>query len=196
MKSEPMREQAILVPADQPSIDDGLAGRLLEFFGVPYQTQTATDFRLPEDSHTESDTNYRLVCAAETFGRIVGTLQNALHGAEGFAQRIHSVLLYPTGNSAALVAAVSQLSGAKISIHKGAGSEIEWRIADVPGGVCGAMRGLRVRPTPATLESCDFFDANGSSVTPLIAAGNKSAFLKLTCNNVPVFASSERLIDI
>jgi hypothetical protein len=58
------------------------------------------------------------------------------------------------------------------------------------------MRGLRVRPTPATLEGCDFFDANGSSVTPLIAAGNKAAFLKLTCNTVPVFASSERLIDI
>ena len=53
-----------------------------------------------------------------------------------------------------------------------------------------------VRPPPATLEACDFFDANGSSVTPLIAAGNKAAFLKLTCNSVPVFASSERLIDI
>ena len=191
-----MREQAILVTADQPSIDDGLAGRLLEFFGVPYQTQTATDFRLFEDSHTESNTKYRLVCAAETFGRVVGALQNALHGAEGLAQRIHSVLLYPTGNSAALVAVIGQLSGAKISIHKGAGSEIEWRIADDPGGVCGAMRGLRVWPTPATLESCYFFDANGSSITPLIAAGNKSAFVKLTCNNVPVFASSERLIDI
>jgi hypothetical protein len=58
------------------------------------------------------------------------------------------------------------------------------------------MRGLRVRPTPATLEGCDVFHANGSSVTPLIAAGNKAAFLKLTCNSVPVFASSGRLIDI
>jgi hypothetical protein len=73
---------------------------------------------------------------------------------------------------------------------------VEWRITDDSGGFGGAMRGLRVRPTPATLEGCDVFHANGSSVTPLIAAGNKAAFLKLTCNGVPVFASSERLIDI
>jgi hypothetical protein len=196
MKSELMREQAFLVTGDHPSIDDGRAGRLLEFFGVPYQTQNATDFRLPKISQAESNTKCRLVCAAETFARVVGELQDASHGAEGFAQRVHSVLLYPTGNAAALAAVVSQLSGAKVLINKGVGSEIEWCIADDPGGVCGAMRGLRVRPTPATLEGCDFFDVNGSSVTPLIAAGNKAAFLKLTCNSVPVFASSERLIDI
>jgi hypothetical protein len=58
------------------------------------------------------------------------------------------------------------------------------------------MCGLRVRPTLAALEGCDVFHANRSFVTPLIAAGNKAAFLKLTCNSVPVFASSERLIDI
>ncbi len=191
-----MREQVFLVTGDHPSIDDGRAGKLLEFFGVPYQTQNATDFRLPKISQAESNTKCRLVCAAETFARVVGELQDASHGAEGFAQRVHSVLLYPTGNAAALAAVVSQLSGAKVSINKGVRSEIEWCIADDPGGVCGAMRGLRVRPTPATLEGCDFFDANGSSVTPLIAAGNKAAFLKLTCNSVPVFASSERLIDI
>lgn len=196
MKSELMREQAVLVMGDRPSIDDGRAGRLLDFFGVPYQTQNATDFRLPESSRAESNTNCRLVCAAETFARIAGKLQNASHGAEGFASRVHSVLLYPTGNAAALAAVVSELSGSKISIHQGGGSETEWCIADDPRGVCGAMRGLRVRPTPATLEGCDVFHANGSFVTPLIAAGNKAAFLKLTCNSVPVFASSERLIDI
>ena len=196
MKSELMREQAVLLTGDHPSIDDGRAGRLLEFFGVPYQTQNATDFRLPEISQAESNTKCRLVCAGEAFAHVAGELQNASHGAEGFASRVHSILLYPTGNAAALAAVVSQLSGAKVSINKGAGSEIEWCIADDPGGVCGAMRGLRVRPTPATLEDCDVFHANGSSVTPLVAAGNKAAFLKLTCNSVPVFASSERLIDI
>jgi hypothetical protein len=196
MKSELTREQALLVTGDHPSIDDGRAGRLLEFFGVPYQTQNATDFRLPESSQAGSNTKCRLICAAETFARVGGELHNASHGAKGFAQRVHSVFLYPTGNAVALGNVVSELSGAKISIRKGVGSKIEWCITDDPGGACGAMRGLRVRPTPATLEGCNFFDANGSSVTPLIAAGNKAAFLKLTCNGVPVFASSERLIDI
>jgi len=196
MNSELMRKQAVLVTGDHPSMDDGRAGRLLEFFGVPYQTQNATDFRLPESSQAESNTKCRLICAAETFARVAGALQNASHGAEGFAQRVHSVFLYPTNNPAGLAKVVSDLSGTKISIHKGAGSEIEWCIADDPGGVCGAMRGLRVRPTPGTLEGCDVFHANGSSVTPLIAAGNKAAFLKLVWMGVPVSVSSARLIDI
>jgi hypothetical protein len=196
MKSELVREQAVLVTGDHPSIDDGRAGRLLEFFGVPYQMRNATDFRLPERSQAQSNTKCRLVCAAEIFARLMEELQNTSPGRQEFAQTVHSVFLYPTNIPAGLAKVVSDLSGTKISICKGAGSEIEWGIADDPGDVCGAMRGLRVRPTPATLEGCDFFDANGSSVTPLIAAGNKAAFLKLTCNSVPVFASSERLIDI
>ena len=35
-----------------------------------------------------------------------------------------------------------------------------------------------------------------SSLTPLIAGEDKAAFLKLNCNGLPVFVSSERLIDI
>jgi len=196
MKSELVREQAVLVTGGHPSIDDGRARRLLEFFGVPYQMRNATDFRLPERSQAQSNTKCRLVCAAEIFARLMEELQNTSPGKQEFAHTVHSVFLYPTNNPASLAKVVSDLSGTKISICKGARSEIEWGIADDPGDVCGAMRGLRVRPTPATLDGCDFFDANGSSVTPLIAAGNKAAFLKLTCNSVPVFASSERLIDI
>jgi hypothetical protein len=196
MKSELMRERAVLLTGDHPSIDDGRARRLLEFFGVPYETRKAADFPLLESSQAQSNTKCRLICAAEIFARLMEERQNTSGGRQEFAQVVHSVFLYPTNNAAGLAKIVSDLSGTKVSIHKGAGSEIEWCIADDPGGVCGAMRGLRVRPTPAALEGCDVFHAHGNSVTPLIAAGNKAAFLRLICNSVPVFASSERLIDI
>lgn len=196
MKSELMREQAVLVTADQPSIDDGRASRLLEFFGVPYQTQTATDFRLPESDHAGGNPKCRLVCAAEIFARLMEKLQNTSPSGQEFAQTVHSIFLYPTNNPTGLAKVVTDLSGTRISIYKGAASEVEWCIADDPEGVCGALRGLLVRPTSATLKGCDVFHTSGSSVTPLIVAGNKSAFLKLTCNSIPVFASSERLIDI
>jgi hypothetical protein len=196
MKSELMREQAVLLTGDHPSIDDGRARRLLEFFGVPYETRKAADFPLLESNQAQSNTKCRLICAAEIFARLMEERQNTSGGRQEFAQVVHSVFLYPTNNAAGLAKIVSDLSGTKVSIHKGAGSEIEWCIADDPGGVCGAMRGLRVRPTPAALEGCDVFHAHGNSVTPLIAAGNKAVFLRLICNSVPVFASSERLIDI
>ena len=196
MDSEVTREQVLLVTGDQPSIDDAKAGRLLEFFGVAYQTERATDFRLPKSSQANSNTKCRLMCAAETFAHFIGRLQTASDVTGGFEQRIHSVFLYPTRDAAGLADVVSQLSQKKILIQKETGSDSEWCIADDPGGVCGPMRGLRVRPAPAALKGRVFFDWDGSSGTPLLAAGNKVAFLKLISRTVPVFVASTRLIDI
>jgi hypothetical protein len=197
MKSEPMREPAFLLTGDQPSIDDRRAGKLLEFFGVPFETRKVRDFRLLESSQSQSNTECRLVCAAETFAHFMEGLHNASNGREGFARRVHSVFLYPAANSAGIANAVRQLSGARISIVQGAQSDIEWRVADDPGGLCGAMRGLRIRPTSAALEGFCFFDGNSSAATPLISADTKAtAFLKLIWQTVPIFVPSARLIDI
>ena len=191
-----MLEKALLLTGDHSLTDDRRAGRLLEFFGVPYQRQSATDFRLPESSAAEKNTSYRLVCAAQTFARVMGDLQDASHHLNGFTRQIHSVFLYSNGDPVALANVVGQLYGTTISIRRGAGSDIQWRIANDPDGMCGAMRDLRIHPSATTLRSGDFFHTDGSSVTSLIAAGNKAAFLKLTFNGVPVFVSSERLIDV
>src|SRR5438093_174851 len=191
-----MLEKALLLTGQRPSGDDYRAERLLEFFGVPYQTQDAEGLQLIQSHQGKSNTRYGLLCTAETFGRVIGELQSILGGAEGFAQRVHSVFLYTNGDVPALANVVSQLSGAKISICKGAASETLCCIADDPDGLCGAMRGLRMHPSAAALNSCDFFDVDGRTVTAVIAAGNKAAFLKLVWMGVPVFVSSARLIDI
>jgi hypothetical protein len=191
-----MQEKALLLTGDRLSADDRRAERLLEFFGVPYQRQSATDFWLPESSSMTNNSNYRLVCAARTIAQVMGELEKAPHHSNGFTPQIHSVFLYSNGDPVALADVVGQLSGANISIRKGARTHIQWSIADDPDGVCGAMRALRVHPAATALSSCDFFDVNGSSAAPLVFAGNKAAFLKLTCKSVPVFVSSARLIDI
>jgi hypothetical protein len=191
-----MLEKALLLTGDHSLADDRRAGRLLEFFGVPYERQSAADFRLPESSPAGKNTSYRLVCAAQTFARVMGDVQDASHRLNGFTRQIHSVFLYSNGDPVALANVVGQLYGTTISIRRGAGSDIQWRIANDPDEMCGAMRDLRIHPSATTLRSGDFFHTDGSSMTSLIAAGNKAAFLKLTCNGVPVFVSSERLIDI
>jgi len=126
----------------------------------------------------------------------MGDLLDASHHLNGFTRQIHSVFLYSNGDPVVLAKVVGQLYGTTISIRRGAGSDIQWRIANDPDGMCGAMRDLRIPPSATTLRSGDFFHTDGSSVTSLIAAGDKAAFLKLTFNGVPVFVSSERLIDI
>jgi hypothetical protein len=189
-----MQEKALLLTADCPSTDDHRAERLLEFFGVRCVNRRATELPgLPENKSAEK---YRLVCAAQALARVVGDLQNPSHKSNFLARQIHSVFLYSNRDPVAIANAITQLSGAPISVRRGAGSVTQWHIANDPDGMCGAMRDLRIQPSATHLCSDDFFHTDGGSVTPLIAGEDKAAFLKLNCNGMPVFVSSERLIDI
>jgi hypothetical protein len=191
-----MQEKALFLTGDYPSTDDHRAERLLEFFGVPYEKQRVTEFRLPESGSVGTISSYRLVCAAQTLSRILGDLHSASAHSTGFSRQIHSIFVYSNGDPIALASALGQLSPETISIRRGAGSDIEWRIANDPEGICGVMRDLRIHPAAATLRSCDFFHTDGSSVTPLIASGDKAIFLKVTCRGIPFFISSVPLLNI
>jgi hypothetical protein len=188
-----MQEKALLLTADYPSADDQRAERLLNFFGVRYLKRRATDVGLPENKSAEK---YRLVCSVQAFARLVGDLQNVSCNSNPLARQIHSVFLYSNGDPVAIANAVNQLSGATIAIRRGAGRVTEWHIANEPDGMFDAMRDLRIQPSTTHLGSSDFFHTDGESLTPLIAGEDKAAFLKLNCNGLPVFVSSERLIDI
>ena len=191
-----MLEEALLLTGDPLSSDDGKAERLLEFFGVSFQKQSTKDFKLLTSSPIAGNISYRLVCAAQTFASVIGELQNGSQRATEFARHIHSVFLYSTVDAAASARVASQFCGATISISKGSEDQTEWRIADDASAMFGAMRGLRVHLASATLNSPNLFVTNKGSQFALIGAANKVAFLKTTWNDVPVFVSSERLIDI
>jgi hypothetical protein len=188
-----MQEQTLLLTGDYPSSDDHRAERLLEFFGVAYQKRRATDFGLPE---TSSGKRCRVVCAAQTFSHLLEKIWPPSGGLDRFAGQIHSAFLYSNGDSVALARVIRQLSGTKISVRRGAKGHVQWHIADEFDGMCGAMRALCVRPTAATLSTCDFFEGNENCVTPLITSGDKAAFLKITSRGIPFFVSSVPLLNI
>ena len=185
-----MLEEALLLTGDSLPSDDEKAKNLLEFFGIPFQRRSTKDFRLLGNNPLRSNVNYRLVCAAQTFASVIAELQNASSGATEFARQIHSVFLYSNGDIAGAARVVSQLCGGTISVTSGSVNETEWWIADDPAGMCGAMRGLRVHPAAATLNSGDYFVANENIPCALISGANKVALLKATWNDVPVFVSS------
>ena len=192
-----MLEEALLLTGDPSSSDDGRAERLLEFFGVSFQRQSTKDFKLLTSSPIGGNMSYRLVCAAQTFASVIGELQNASCTVRlNLRGKSIPFSCIPTGDIAAAARVASQLCGGTISVSKGSEDETEWRIADDPSAMCGAMRGLRVHLASATLNSSNLFVANEGSQSALIGAENKVAFLKTTWNDVPVFVSSERLIDI
>lgn len=191
-----MLEEALFLTGDASSSDDGRAEKLLEFFGVSFQRQSTKDFKLLMTSPIGGNMNYRLVCAAQTFASVIGELQNGSQGATEFARQIHSVFLYSTVDAAATARVASQFCRATISISKASEDETEWQIADDASAMFGAMRGLRIHLASAMLTGSNLFVANEGSQSALIGAANKVAFLKTTWNDVPVFVSSERLIDI
>ena len=94
-----MQEKALLLTADYASADDQKAERLLNFFGVRYLKQRATELGLPENKSAEK---YRLVCSAQAFARLVGDLQNVSCNSNSLARQIHSVFLYSSGDPVAL----------------------------------------------------------------------------------------------
>jgi len=191
-----MLEEALLLTGDSSSSDDKRAERLLKFFGVPFQRHSIKNFGLPANSLAGNNVSYRLVCAAQTFASVIGELRNASHGATEFSRQIHSVFLYSNGDAAGAARAVSQLCGAKVSIAKASENENEWQIADGVDGMFGAMRGLRIHPKAAPLSKCSFFVTEKPFASALIESAKNVAFLKVTWDDVPVFVSSERLIDI
>src|SRR5262249_43299605 len=195
MRSHSLLEKALLIVGDYPSTDDRRAERLLEFFGVSYKTRKGTDLRLSEISQAATSPKVRLLCKAETFGHVLQEMKTS-HGVNGFGQQIHSVFLYSDGNTDGLANIVSQLIGSKVLISRGAKDDTEWHITDDPEGLCGAMRGLCANPSPATVESYDFLDINGTSAIPLVSTGSKTAFLKVIWGSMPVFVTSAGLIDI
>lgn len=191
-----MPEEALLLTADESSTDDERAQRLLQFFGVPFQRKRMQDVVSLSEGLVKSDKSYRLVCAARNFLSVMNELGSASHPTNGFGRYIHSVFLYSESDTATSADVASQLCKETISVSKAAENETEWRIANDPDGMCGPMRGLHIRPAVAALKSCEFFVANDTSSSALIGAENKASFLKLTWNDVPVFVSSTRLIDI
>jgi hypothetical protein len=188
-----MQEKALLLTADYPSADDQRAERLLNFFGVRYLKRRAAE--LLELAENNSADKYRLVCAAQAFARIMGDLQDS-RNSNSLTRHIHSIFLYSNGDPVAIANVVSQFSGGTISIRRGAGRVTQWHIANDPDGMCGVMRDLRIQPSATYLRTGDFFHTDGGPLTPLIAGEDKAALLKLTWNGLPVFVSSERLIDM
>lgn len=188
-----MLEKALLLTVDSSSSDDQRAGRLLEFFGVAFEWCEVKDFISCLSNPIEG--GYRIVCAAQTFVSVMGELQSGLPGNIEIAQRIHSVFLYPDGDVADAARLITQISGAKVSIAKPSGREIDWRIADDRDGMFGAMRGLHVSPAAVTLTDRSFFVVD-ESVSALIQGASHVAFLRVNWHGVPVFVTSERLIDI
>ena len=186
-----MGQTALLLTGDHPCGRESRAARLLEFFGVAYETQSAVEFTTPEGAPA-SKRRYRLIGTAQSFQSVA----NALRTHKRLQDEIHSIFLFSNGDPIGLSKIVSQLSGSNISVRRGAKTHREWTIADDPDGLHGAMRGLHVQPAPTLVSSSDFFEADDKLVTPLIAAGEKVAFLKLSWHGVPVFISSGPLVDI
>src|SRR5581483_930042 len=155
---------ALLLTADASSSDDQRAGRLLEFFGVSFETCDVKDFVSRLSSVSEG--GYRIVCSTHTFASVMGELQS-LENRIGIAQRIHSVFLYSNGDVSGAAKLITQISGAKVSVAKPSKHDIDWQIADNVNGMFAVMRGLHVRPAAATLTHSSFFVVDENSASAL-----------------------------
>ena len=143
--------------------------------------------------------SYRLVCAAQTFASVIGELQNGsqrvqlnLRGTSiPFSCILLSMLLPLREWLASFVERRSPLTRDQKIRPSGGSQTMLVRCL----GRCAVF--VYTLPLSSLAEQfLNLFLANEGSQSALIGAANKVAFLKTTWNDVPVFVSSERLIDI
>ncbi|HEX5489664.1 MAG TPA: hypothetical protein VFX07_00215 [Candidatus Udaeobacter sp.] len=185
-----MRQKAVLLTGDRLCGIESRAARLLEFFGVRHDTQSAIDFTLPKNPGPERQ--YRIIGTAQSFESVANRLQTC----DGLYDQLHSIFLFSNGDPVGLSKVVSQLAGNDISVRRGAKADLEWTIADDPNALHGVMRGLSVHPTPAAVSDADLFEASEKFAASLIASEEKAAFIRLRWRGVPVFVSSVPLVNI
>ncbi len=189
-----MLARAILLTGDDSTAMDCRVKKLLKFFDVHCQTESAADFRPAECNSSAGKLSYKILCAAQTFPSFIRTLEKVIDSRS--ALPIQSVFLYSNGDPVALAKVVSQLSGTDISVHTGADNDVHWSIVDNSEGMFGPMRGLHVHPGAETLNTSDFFHVNQSGLNPLISSRNVAAFVKIMWRGIPIFVSSVPPIDI
>jgi len=189
-----MVAEVILLTDEHSSAMDCRAKKLLEFFGVQYQTQTATDFFPAKCNSSRRDRSYRILSAAQSFYSVIRKLEEIIDSDS--AAQVHSVFLYSNGDPVALGKVVSQLCGKDVLICRGANNDLRWTIAHDPEGMFGAMGGLQVHPGAGTLNSADFFGVPQSGLHPLITSENNTAFVKIIWRNIRIFVPSVPLLDI
>jgi hypothetical protein len=194
-----MKQPALLLVADNASVQDRCIARLLQFFGISPQTATGADLsslQSPIGPKPRIE-KQRLLGAASVLLQVISDLHQRPECHEWWRERVHSVFIYPGEDLDALEKLVAILTvgeSAQVGMRPLDGN---FAVSSQCKEVCGTMAGLKINARSANMNSCLALIHASNEVTNIISLGDGAVFVKLEYKGVPIFVStSGEILDI
>ncbi len=186
---------ALILTAREASAQEKNLARIVEFFGVPYES-----FAIDEaEGGAKSEFHFagsRLLCSALEFLRFLDWAEKMWDGNEG-RQRVHSAFVFAGDDLEAVRELVRRLTGDEQLMREGT-SPGTASVSDEMEEFCSVMSGLKVAAGPAEVEDTPLlFSRNRMKGTSIIEIGDDSTFVRFEYRGVPIFIStSNQIIDL
>jgi hypothetical protein len=211
--------RALLVCERDLAPGDQNVGKLLDFFGVPWQTLTTqelTETGLPDTGLPASRTDggrWCLLASATAMAQAVRVLNESGDGWARIAQRVDSIYVYgfqPTETCNDLLKTLTRNGHAKVQrpgsnmyglngSGSNSGPHVNISVTRDFSEMCGPMSGVEVAWTPTESDVLLDLGGAGESLQCILATkeGEGEVFAKLTWKGVPFYLSaSADTIDI
>jgi hypothetical protein len=188
-----VREEALLLTREGPTLESGYIAKVLHFFGVPWCAMTVAEFLSYDNVNHERSPSIRVFCSSETFLGLAAELKRCGQCLLRWQEDVHSVFAYGGDDPATLRNLVRILIGEDAivvaNLNDGVGDFV---VSDELNEFCGVMAGVRVAVSKEADQIIPLLTTSKKDVFNIISSDQGATFFKLECNKVPVFLSTSR----
>jgi hypothetical protein len=191
-------DKALLLSDRGGSSENGNLAKVLNFFGVPWQTLTAAEFLASYGTGPEALSKSRLICSSGAFLKLVEEFECEPDYIRTWQESVHSAFVYGSDDAGVLQKLVRKVSGDERAVICTANSDSRcWVLSDQLNDFCGVMAGLRITGSETEFNAAFVSNTSNKNTTNIISTGSGATFLKFDYQQVPVFLSTfSEIIEI
>jgi hypothetical protein len=184
-------KRALVVHRDTPGTNEERLGRILTFFGVPWEPIGVADLVSPTRSLSQGQ-GYVVLGSIETVAAA-----HAIPQAAAVLQRATALYAYATPDRDASMRAWSALAGGIWTWRRPSGGTVPVTITPDCPELTGSMSGIRVDLRPADEDAAVLTVNEACEFAPIVSIDGAPAFLRAYRAGVPMyFCASAAIVDI
>ncbi len=174
-----MARLALVIHRDTPGVREERLGRILAFFGVPWQSLSLTDLA-NHPRPADSGEAYAVFGSVETLVSAFASPPAAV-----VVQGAAALYTYATDDREASIRALSTLSGGAWTWTSPPGVTVPVEITALCPELTGPMSGLQVRMRLAGADGAVTTSEGANGFDPIVSVDGVPAFLRLEYHGVP-----------
>lgn len=182
---------ALIVHRDTPGANEERLGRILTFFGVPWESLSLADLAGPKSSPNR-DRGYAVLGSVETLAAA-----SALPRAAAVLQGATALYAYATPNHDASMRAWSTMAGGVWTWRQLAGDTVPVAITATCPDFAGPMSGIEAVVRPSDEDGGVTASNDANAFAPIVSVAGRPAFVRTEHHGVPAyFSATTAIVDI